>query len=117
MSTPNRLEVTAQAALPTHFGDYQIESFRWGNDLQPSLALSMGLDLNVIPTVRIHSECITGDAFASVRCDCGHQLQEALRIISDEKCGLLIYMRQEGCGPVPTTPRYRSLQSIDQQPP
>ncbi|NOX49908.1 MAG: GTP cyclohydrolase II [Gammaproteobacteria bacterium] len=98
MGTPNRLEVTAEAALPTLFGNYQIESFRWGNDLQPNLALSIGLDLDVVPTVRIHSECITGDTFASVRCDCGHQLQQALRIIRDEKCGLLIYLRQEGRG-------------------
>jgi len=48
--------------------------------------------------VRVHSECMTGDVFHSMRCDCGSQLQEAMRILSTEDCGVLVYMRQEGRG-------------------
>jgi GTP cyclohydrolase II len=49
-------------------------------------------------TVRVHSECITGDVFGSQRCDCGHQLQEALNYIAERRTGILIYLRQEGRG-------------------
>ena len=50
------------------------------------------------PLVRVHSECLTGDVFGSLRCDCGHQLHAALSAIAKEGCGVLLYMRQEGRG-------------------
>ena len=57
----SELHVTAVAALPTQYGNFQMESFRSEDGTEPHLALSMGLDLDKVPVVRIHSECITGD--------------------------------------------------------
>ena len=94
----NELQITAVAALPTPYGNFQMESFRWGDATEPHLVLSMGLDLDAVPIVRIHSECITGDVFGSLRCDCGDQLQDALRKIGEAGSGLVIYLRQEGRG-------------------
>ncbi len=94
----SELHVTAVAALPTQYGNFQMESFRSGDATEPHLALSMGLDLDTVPVVRIHSECITGDVFGSLRCDCGDQLQDALRKIGQARSGLVIYLRQEGRG-------------------
>jgi GTP cyclohydrolase II len=94
-----RVHITASASLPTRHGAFQMESFRWEPGLEPHLALSLGLHRgDVVPLVRIHSECITGDAFGSVRCDCGGQLEEAMRIIGRAGCGVVIYLRQEGRG-------------------
>ncbi|MCZ6642879.1 MAG: GTP cyclohydrolase II [Gammaproteobacteria bacterium] len=93
-----RLQITAVAALPTRYGNFQMESFRFGDDSTPHLALSMGLDLDTVPVVRIHSECITGDVFGSLRCDCGDQLQDALCTIGEAGSGLVLYLRQEGRG-------------------
>lgn len=92
------LQLTAATALPTPFGNFQMESFRSGDSAQPHLALSIGLESNTVPLVRIHSECITGDVFGSLRCDCGGQLQKALQIIGESGSGLVIYLRQEGRG-------------------
>ncbi|MCH8143001.1 MAG: bifunctional 3,4-dihydroxy-2-butanone-4-phosphate synthase/GTP cyclohydrolase II, partial [Proteobacteria bacterium] len=61
MAITSELHITAVAALPTRHGNFKIESFRFRDMTEPHLALSMGLDENKIPVVRIHSECITGD--------------------------------------------------------
>ena len=99
MTAHNELEITASASLPTRHGNFQMESFRWETAPEPHFALSLGLHRSEpAPLVRIHSECITGDAFGSLLCDCGSQLQEAMRIIGGAGCGLVIYLRQEGRG-------------------
>ena len=57
-----------------------------------------GLDSPSIPLIRIHSECLTGDAFGSLKCDCGPQLKHAMDCIQEEGCGAIVYLRQEGRG-------------------
>ena len=57
-----------------------------------------GLDSTSIPLIRIHSECLTGDAFGSLKCDCGPQLKHAMDCIQEEGCGAIVYLRQEGRG-------------------
>ena len=87
------------AKLPSCFGDFTITAYRTKVDDFEYLAISCG-DIrdkeNVL--VRVHSECLTGDVFGSLRCDCGPQLQTALRMIAENGSGVLVYMRQEGRG-------------------
>src|SRR5215475_14863913 len=95
--TARRLYGLESARLPTAFGEFTITVYRDGEQRE-HLAVRMG-DLTGAPVlVRIHSECLTGDVFGSVRCDCGEQLQTALRHIAQERRGLLLYLRQEGRG-------------------
>src|SRR5215470_17995677 len=85
--------------LPTDYGDFNLHLYRSKLDGQHHLALVYGEvtgKKNVL--VRVHSECLTGDVFASRRCDCGNQLHAALRQIQEEGSGVLVYMRQEGRG-------------------
>lgn len=85
--------------LPTDYGEFQLHLYESVLDRQHHLALVMGEVAgrkNVL--VRVHSECLTGDVFGSRRCDCGPQLHQALKQISQEGCGVLVYMRQEGRG-------------------
>jgi 3,4-dihydroxy 2-butanone 4-phosphate synthase / GTP cyclohydrolase II len=85
--------------LPTEYGEFQLHLYRSTTDNQDHIALVKGEvagKKNVL--VRVHSECLTGDVFASLRCDCGHQLHQALRQIAQAGCGVLVYMRQEGRG-------------------
>lgn len=99
MTGSNVLRITANASLPTPHGIFHMESFRFEVAHEPHFALSLGLNRSgVVPLVRIHSECITGDAFGSMLCDCGAQLQQAMHIVGDAGCGLVIYLRQEGRG-------------------
>ena len=90
--------VPADARLPTSHGDFRIRVFHEDNGLD-HVALTLG-DMNGPDPVlvRVHSECLTGDAFGSLRCDCGPQLDSALRQISERGWGALIYLRQEGRG-------------------
>ena len=85
--------------MPTVYGEFQLTLYRSATDGQHHLALVHG-DVagksNVL--VRVHSECLTGDVFGSLRCDCGPQLQDALRAIAEAGRGVLVYMRQEGRG-------------------
>jgi len=91
-----RMEVVK---LPTDYGEFNLHLYRSKIDGQHHLALVCG-DVagqkNVL--VRVHSECLTGDVFGSLKCDCGPQLREALRIIGAAGGGLLLYLRQEGRG-------------------
>lgn len=89
----------AQAHLPTRFGDFTVIAYESENEPGTHLALVKG-DLSGPEPVltRIHSECLTGDALGSLRCDCGGQLGAALRQIEKEGRGALLYMRQEGRG-------------------
>ncbi|MFA4944545.1 MAG: bifunctional 3,4-dihydroxy-2-butanone-4-phosphate synthase/GTP cyclohydrolase II [Lentisphaeria bacterium] len=85
--------------LPTDLGEFDLHCFVAQTDGAPHLALVRG-DVNGRDNVlvRVHSECLTGDVFHSQRCDCGQQLHAALRLIAEEGCGVLVYMRQEGRG-------------------
>ncbi len=86
-------------AMPTDYGDFELHLYRSKIDGAHHLALVKGTISPNKPTlVRVHSECLTGDVFASRRCDCGNQLHAALRQISEEGNGVLVYMRQEGRG-------------------
>jgi len=86
--------------LPTGYGPFRIHAFESGIDGQHHVALVMGdLSAGDEPAlVRVHSQCLTGDIFASSRCDCGDQLHKALEMISQAGRGVLLYLRQEGRG-------------------
>jgi 3,4-dihydroxy 2-butanone 4-phosphate synthase/GTP cyclohydrolase II len=89
----------ASASLPTEAGTFTVTAYTHDGSIEPDLALVMGdVTRGGPPLVRLHSECLTGDAFGSRRCDCGQQLQAALRLIADEGRGVLLYLRQEGRG-------------------
>ena len=85
--------------MPTDYGDFDLHLYRSKLDGSHHLALVKGtISSNKPVLVRVHSECLTGDVFGSRRCDCGNQLHAALKQISDEGDGVLVYMRQEGRG-------------------
>ncbi|WP_343182692.1 GTP cyclohydrolase II [Buchnera aphidicola] len=85
------------AILPTKWGDFIIIGFEENVNRNNHVVLTYGeISGNSPILVRIHSECLTGDALFSLRCDCGEQLKSALKIISNEGKGILIYHRQEG---------------------
>lgn len=89
----------ASANVPTKYGQFQIKVFQNIIDLEEHVALVKGKwEPDEIIPVRVHSECLTGDVFGSLRCDCGSQLHSALRMIEKEGRGVLLYMRQEGRG-------------------
>jgi GTP cyclohydrolase II len=93
------VELVARAKLPLEdMPETQIIAFRASDDGQEHVALLIGAPGGKPPVVRLHSECLTGDVFGSLRCDCGPQLKEALRIIGAAGAGLLLYLRQEGRG-------------------
>lgn len=87
------------ARLPTPFGEFTIHAYRTRVDNAEHLALVFGdvRDRDDV-LVRVHSECLTGDVFGSLRCDCGSQLHAAMRQIADAGAGVLVYLRQEGRG-------------------
>ena len=91
--------IMSDAVLPTEYGNFRIRAYT-GPDGKEHATLYTG-DLSSSekpPLVRIHSECLTGDAFASLKCDCGPQLEASLKRIQEEGNGALVYMRQEGRG-------------------
>jgi len=93
------VHVESEAELPTEFGAFKIKVF--GNDVDNlhHLALVKGvINPEEEILVRVHSECLTGDAFGSLRCDCGPQLHRAMEMISDVGKGVILYIRQEGRG-------------------
>jgi 3,4-dihydroxy 2-butanone 4-phosphate synthase / GTP cyclohydrolase II len=90
---------TAEAALPTEFGEFRIILFENQVDGREHLALIAGeIEGRPDVLVRMHSECLTGDVFHSQRCDCGAQLKAAMRRIREEGAGAVVYLRQEGRG-------------------
>jgi 3,4-dihydroxy 2-butanone 4-phosphate synthase/GTP cyclohydrolase II len=103
-ATERLVEPVATSALPTEFGDFRAVAYRSTLDGVEHLALVMG-DVAAAGAaadgalVRVHSECLTGDILGSLRCDCGAQLEAALRAVSDEGCGVVVYLRgHEGRG-------------------
>ena len=92
-------EIPADARLPTEHGDFRIRVFHEDETGLDHVALVLGDMSGPDPVlVRVHSECLTGDAFGSLRCDCGAQLDSALRQIQSVGWGCLVYLRQEGRG-------------------
>ena len=89
----------ASTRLPTDYGEFQLYVYETDVDHQQHLALVKGgvEDADDV-LVRVHSECLTGDVFGSLRCDCGSQLKQAMRLIGESDKGVLVYMRQEGRG-------------------
>lgn len=97
--TEKLIERTAQVRLPTEYGDFTAYAYKEVLTGRPHVALVRGrVDGAEGVLVRVHSECLTGDVFHSLRCDCGEQLDLALRRIASEDRGVLLYMSQEGRG-------------------
>lgn len=91
------LERLAESLLPTAYGEFRIAVFR-AQDGKEHVVLSRGELSGEPPLVRIHSECLTGDALFSQRCDCGAQLEGAMQAIAEAGRGVILYLRQEGRG-------------------
>ena len=93
------VEKEAEAKLPTKYGDFIIHGYVNKLNGEHHVALTMGDVTDGKPVLcRVHSECLTGDVFGSNRCDCGEQLESAMKMIATEGRGILLYMRQEGRG-------------------
>jgi 3,4-dihydroxy 2-butanone 4-phosphate synthase/GTP cyclohydrolase II len=92
------IERITQTVLPTEIGQYKLILYRDLTNDKIHTALIMGEWDNEPVLVRVHSECLTGDVFGSLRCDCGRQLNLAMQIIEKEKKGVILYMNQEGRG-------------------
>jgi 3,4-dihydroxy 2-butanone 4-phosphate synthase / GTP cyclohydrolase II len=93
------VEQVAVANLPTHFGDFKIAGYRSKTSDEEFVVLFKGEMQPNIPTlVRIHSQCLTGDVFGSIKCDCGLQLKRAMELIEAEGLGAIVYQQQEGRG-------------------
>ncbi|MDL1892087.1 bifunctional 3,4-dihydroxy-2-butanone-4-phosphate synthase/GTP cyclohydrolase II [Sphingobacteriales bacterium CHB3] len=99
MTKEKLVEKLAETHLPTKYGSFTIHMYRSETDSKEHLALTKG---EIIPDkpvlVRVHSECLTGDLFGSMRCDCNEQLISALRMVEKAGSGVVLYMRQEGRG-------------------
>ena len=92
-------KIEPDAELPTRFGNFRIRVCVDPKDGKEHAILYTGeFNEENIPLVRIHSECLTGDAFGSIRCDCGNQLELAMQEIQMNGCGAILYLRQEGRG-------------------
>jgi len=93
------IQRVAEASLPTKYGDFLSIAYKSAIDPDEHVALVRGeLDSDRPVLVRVHSECLTGDVFHSLRCDCGEQIDLAMKAIADEGRGVFLYMRQEGRG-------------------
>jgi GTP cyclohydrolase II len=93
-----KARVVARAELPTRFGRFSILGIAGRGPAETAVAVARGRLKGATPLVRIHSQCLTGDVFHSLRCDCRAQLEIALAAIAQEGRGLLIYELQEGRG-------------------
>ena len=93
------VEKVAEAKLPTDLGEFRLLGYRSLNSDEEFVVLARGeIDANRPTLARIHSQCLTGDAFGSTKCDCGQQLKSAMKMIADEGCGAIVYQQQEGRG-------------------
>jgi len=86
------IEISEVANLPSKFGLFKVKAFKEG---QKEHLVIYKENFDAVPVVRVHSECLTGDAIASLKCDCGEQLEYALKL-AEESNGMVIYLRQEG---------------------
>jgi len=97
--TERLIERVAEARLPTRYGKFKAIAYKSHVDSGEHIALTIGEWKEDEPVlVRIHSECLTGDVFGSMRCDCGEQIDLALKQLAEEGSGIFLYMRQEGRG-------------------
>jgi len=92
------IERITETCLPTEFGSFKLNLYRDLTDNKIHIALTLGEFDDQTALVRVHSECMTGDVFGSLRCDCGRQLNKAMQIIGEQKKGVILYMNQEGRG-------------------
>lgn len=94
------LHHAAEADFPTEFGQFRIHGFEWICDgaREEAVAVTMGDLAGAPPLLRIHSQCLTGDVFHSLRCDCREQLEIALAAVAEEGRGIIIYEMKEGRG-------------------
>lgn len=99
LANTGTVERVAEARLPTEFGEFRIIGYRSLTSDEEFVVLARG-DLRQYraPLVRIHSQCLTGDVFGSLKCDCGQQLRAAMKLIEREGCGAIVYQQQEGRG-------------------
>jgi len=97
--TERLVERVTESQLPTRFGDFKVIGYKTLIDTKEHVALTMG-DVNggEPVLVRVHDQCVTGDVFGSLRCDCGEQLEQAMRRVAEEGRGAIVYMDQEGRG-------------------
>lgn len=99
MERDSLVRCEAHAKLPTKYGEFEIYGYENKLNGEHHVALVMGNISDGAPVLcRVHSECLTGDVFGSGRCDCGEQLDTAMKVIAKEGRGILLYMRQEGRG-------------------
>jgi GTP cyclohydrolase II len=97
--SPDRLSIATRARLPVAAHEQcEIIAFRTPDSASEHVAILIGQPDGNPPLVRLHSECLTGDVFASLKCDCGPQLESALSRIAESGWGILLYLRQEGRG-------------------
>jgi len=97
--TEKLVRAVARTKLPTHVGEFDLILYESIPDLEHHVALVKGdVASGGSVLVRVHSQCLTGDVFHSLRCDCGEQMEKALEMIQKEGCGVFLYMRQEGRG-------------------
>jgi 3,4-dihydroxy 2-butanone 4-phosphate synthase/GTP cyclohydrolase II len=93
------VERLAEAKLPTEFGLFRIIAFKsLATDEEFPVLVKGEMDADTPALVRIHSQCLTGDVFHSLKCDCGRQLDHAMKLIQEERRGVIIYQQQEGRG-------------------
>ena len=99
LKTERLVHRVADARLPTEFGEWRIVGYRNDVDNREHIAIAFGkVEQGESVLVRMHSKCLTGDVFHSQRCDCGWQLETAMRMIQAEGCGVIVYLDQEGRG-------------------
>ena len=97
--TERLIDKVAEARLPTKYGKFTAIAYKSKVDVGEHIAMTIGQwDAEQPVLVRIHSECLTGDVFGSVRCDCGEQIEMSLKTLAKEGAGVFLYMRQEGRG-------------------
>ena len=97
MPSPTHVVRMSRAALPTAYGAFEVTAYTSVSDGREQVALTFG-EPREGALVRIHSQCLTGDALFSLRCDCGEQLQESMRRIREAGAGVILYLNQEGRG-------------------
>ena len=99
LRTEQLVDRVSEAKLPTPMGTWRLIGYRTRDHSEEHVALVMGnVDSDEPTLVRVHSQCLTGDVFSSQRCDCGEQLEIAMRIVAEERRGVIVYMAQEGRG-------------------